>query len=63
MSAVWQCQLYVDKISCLLDLIRYAEAMIRKGEWGKKGNLNGSVQRAITYEGKTVIIDVETGQL
>lgn len=62
MSAVWQCQLYIDKISCLLDLMRYAETMIRKGEWGK-GNLNGSVQRAITYGDKTVIIDVETGQL
>ncbi|WP_102272010.1 hypothetical protein [Cytobacillus massiliigabonensis] len=39
------------------------KATIFEGVWNGPGQLNGTVQRAIIYEGKTVIVDKKTGQL
>jgi len=36
------------------------KSQIIEGIWNEKGSLNGTTQRAIIYDGKTVIIDVET---
>lgn len=36
---------------------------IVEGTWNCKGTLNGTRQRAITYDGKTVVIDVKSGQV
>ncbi len=38
-------------------------ATILEGTWNGPGTLNGARQRAITYGGKTVVIDVKSGQV
>ncbi|MEE3488753.1 MAG: hypothetical protein VZT48_11695 [Bulleidia sp.] len=39
------------------------DATIVEGVWGGQGMLHGQTQRAITYDGKTVIISADTGQI
>ncbi|MGO4733739.1 hypothetical protein [Paenibacillus sp. 2KB_22] len=39
------------------------KSSIVEGTWNGSGSLNGATQRAITYDGKTVIIDVKSGQV
>ncbi|MBV6714144.1 HINT domain-containing protein [Paenibacillus chitinolyticus] len=38
-------------------------AKILEGTWNGPGTLNGTRQRAIIYDGKTVVIDVKSGQV
>lgn len=39
------------------------KAVVHDGIWGGKGMLAGTAQRAISFEGKTVILDKSTGQV
>lgn len=39
------------------------KATIVEGTWNGRGSLNGTLQRAITYDGKTVVLDVVSGQV
>jgi hypothetical protein len=39
------------------------EAKVFEGVWNGKGQLNGTKQIVIVYDGKTAIIDKNTGQI
>ncbi|WP_017692560.1 hypothetical protein [Paenibacillus sp. PAMC 26794] len=39
------------------------KSSIVEGTWNGSGSLNGTTQRAITYDRKTVIIDIKSGQV
>jgi len=39
------------------------KARIVEGTWNGSGSLNGTNQRAITYDGRTVVIDTKSGQV
>ncbi|MDT0124683.1 RHS repeat-associated core domain-containing protein [Paenibacillus sp. RRE4] len=40
-----------------------SKSSIVEGTWNGSGSLNGTTQRAITYDGRTVILDTKTGQV
>ncbi|MBW4082942.1 hypothetical protein [Paenibacillus sp. S150] len=40
-----------------------SKATIVEGTWNGRGSLNGTLQRAITYDGKTVVLDASSGQV
>lgn len=41
----------------------HPDARVYEGKWNGSGKLGGNRQRAITFDGKTVIIDKNTGQI
>nr|WP_261769696.1 RHS repeat-associated core domain-containing protein [Paenibacillus xylanexedens] len=40
-----------------------SKSSVVEGTWNGSGSLNGTTQRAITYDGRTVILDTKTGQV
>ena len=41
----------------------HPRAQVFEGVWGGKGQLAGSSQVAVVYRGRTVILDLRTGQV